>query len=41
LFVQHESVLGRSERRTYGKTPESALLTGYNLNLLRERYRDD
>lgn len=41
LFVQHESVLGRSERRTYGKAPESAFLTGYNLDLLRERYRDE
>jgi hypothetical protein len=41
LFVQHESVLGRSERRNYGKTPESAFLTGYNLDLLRERYRND
>lgn len=39
FFIRHDSVFGRSERRSYGDTPNSQNLEGYNLSLIRDRYR--
>ena len=39
LFLQHRSVLGKAERRTYGEAPERKFVEAYNFDVLRSNFR--
>jgi hypothetical protein len=41
VLMLYKSTLGKAERRNYGKTSNEVRLEGYNLDLMRDRYRHE